>query len=169
MATIFLDMDGVVADFDGYAEPIVGFRTPGGVRYDQEGWAKISANPRVYRDLPEMKDADRLVKEVQQLAKDNGMDVHFLTAIPRQNDVPWVHWDKIKWIEQRWVDIPVFFGPYSNDKHQHCKSSDDVLIDDRPSNIEEWRAAGGKAILHTGDVIATLIDLRSLVKSISVQ
>ena len=23
MATIFLDMDGVVADFDGYAEPIV--------------------------------------------------------------------------------------------------------------------------------------------------
>ena len=169
MATIYLDMDGVVSDFDGYAEPIVGFRTPGGVRYDQEGWALISANQRVYRDLPEMKDADRLVKEVQQLAKDNGMDVRFLTAIPRQNDVPWVHWDKIKWIEQRWADIPVFFGPYSNDKHQHCKSSDDVLIDDRPSNIEEWRAAGGKAILHTGDVIATLIDLRSLVKSISVQ
>ena len=169
MATIYLDMDGVVSDFDGYAEPIVGFRTPGGVRYDQEGWALISANQRVYRDLPEMKDADRLVKEVQQLAKDNGMDVRFLTAIPRQNDVPWVHWDKIKWIEQRWADIPVFFGPYSNDKHQHCKSLDDVLIDDRPSNIEEWRAAGGKAILHTGDVIATLIDLRSLVKSISVQ
>ena len=64
MATIFLDMDGVVADFDGYAEPIVGFRTPGGVRYDQEGWEKISANPRVYRDLQEMPEADRLVKEV---------------------------------------------------------------------------------------------------------
>jgi len=165
MATIFLDMDGVVSDFDGYAEPIVGFRTPGGVRYDQEGWALISANPRVYRDLPEMKDADRLVKEVQQLARDKGMDVRFLTAIPRQNDVPWVHWDKIKWIEQRWKDIPVFFGPYSSDKHQHCKSADDILIDDRPSNIEEWRAAGGKAILHEGDVVATLIDLRSLVNS----
>ena len=169
MATIFLDMDGVVADFDGYAEPIVGFRTPGGVHYDQEGWAKISANPRVYRELTEMPDADRLVKEVCELAKAHNMEVCFLTAIPRQNDVPWVHWDKIKWIEQRWADIPVFFGPYSNDKHQHCKSPDDVLIDDRPSNIEEWRAAGGKAILHTGDVIATLIDLRSLVKSVSVQ
>ena len=110
MATIFLDMDGVVADFDGYAEPIVGFRTPGGVRYDQEGWAKISANQRVYRDLPEMQDADRLVKEVCQLAKEHHMDVRFLTAIPRQNDVPWVFWDKIKWIESRWPDIPVWLS-----------------------------------------------------------
>jgi hypothetical protein len=78
MATIFLDMDGVVADFDGYAEPIVGFRTPGGVRYDQEGWALISANPRLYSELGEMPDAHRLVKEVQQLAKENSMDVKFL-------------------------------------------------------------------------------------------
>jgi len=165
MATIYLDMDGVVSDFDGYAEPIVGFRTPGGVRYDQEGWALISANPRVYRDLPEMPEAHRLVKEVCQLAKDKDMDVGFLTAIPRQNDVPWVFHDKINWINARWPNIPVFFGPYSSDKQVHCKSSNDVLIDDRPSNIEEWRAAGGKAILHTGDVIATLIDLRSLVNS----
>ena len=169
MAVIYLDMDGVVSDFDGYAEPIVGFRTPGGVRYDQEGWELISANPRVYKDLPEMPDADRLVREVQQLARENNMDVRFLTAIPRQNDVPWVFHDKNTWINQRWPGIPVFFGPYSNDKHQHCKSADDVLIDDRPSNIDEWRAAGGKAILHTGDVIATLIDLRSLVKSSSPQ
>lgn len=162
MTTIYLDMDGVVADFDAYAEPIVGFRTPGGVRYDQEGWAKISANPRVYRDLPEMPDADRLVKEVQQLAANHSMDVKFLTAIPRQNDVPWVHWDKIKWVESRWPAIPVFFGPYSNDKHQHCKSPDDILIDDRPSNIKEWQAVGGKAILHQGDIDATLSALNEL-------
>lgn len=165
MAIIYLDMDGVVADFDGYAEPIVGFRTPGGVRYDQEGWAKISANQRVYRDLPEMPDADRLVKEVCQLAKEHHMDVRFLTAVPRQNDVPWVFYDKMKWIESRWPKIPVFFGPYSVDKQVHCKSADDILIDDRPSNIEEWRGAGGKAILHEGDVIATLFELRSLVNS----
>jgi 5'(3')-deoxyribonucleotidase len=165
MAVIYLDMDGVVSDFDGYAEPIVGFRTPGGVRYDQEGWTLISANQRVYRDLPEMPDAHRLVREVQQLAKDNDMFVAFLTAIPRQNDIPWVHWDKINWINARWPGIPVFFGPYSSDKQVHCKSPNDVLIDDRPSNVEEWRNVGGKAILHTGDVIATLIELRSLVNS----
>jgi 5'(3')-deoxyribonucleotidase len=165
MATIYLDMDGVVADFDGYAEPIVGFRTPGGVRYDQEGWEKLSAEPRLYSLLPEMPDAKRLVSEVRSLAKDKGYDVCFLTAIPRQNDVPWVFWDKINWTRQRWPEIPVWFGPYSSDKHVHCKNSDDILIDDRPSNIEEWRAAGGKAILHEGDVIGTMFELRSLVNS----
>jgi 5'(3')-deoxyribonucleotidase len=168
MATIFLDMDGVVADFDGYAEPIVGFRTPGGVRYDQEGWALISANPRLYSELGEMPDAHRLVSEVQTLAKDNSMDVKFLSAIPRQNDVPWAFWDKIKWIEARWPKIPVWFGPHSNEKCQHCRPGD-ILIDDRPSNIEEWRAAGGLAILHEGDVVATLFDLRSLVKGMSIK
>jgi 5'(3')-deoxyribonucleotidase len=115
-----------------------------------------------------MPDAHRLVSEVQTLAKDNGMDVKFLSAIPRQNDVPWAFWDKIKWIEARWPKIPVWFGPHSNEKCQHCRPGD-ILIDDRPSNIEEWRAAGGKAILHEGDVVATLFDLRSLVKGMSIK
>ena len=163
MATLYLDMDGVVSDFDGYAEPIVGFRTPGGVRYDQEGWEKISANPRVYRDLPEMTDADRLVEEVQQIARDNNMDVRFLTAIPRQNDVPWAFHDKTEWIRERWPNIPVFFGPYSHDKHVHCQPGD-ILIDDRPSNIDEWNAAGGHGILHVDyNVDATLTTLHRIV------
>jgi len=165
MKTIFLDMDGVVSDFDAYAEPIVGFRTPGGVRYDQEGWEKISAEPRLYSLLETCPGADQLVTTVQDLAEEFGYDVKFLTAIPRQNDVPWAFHDKTVWIRARWPEVPVFFGPYSNDKHQHCKSADDVLIDDRPSNVDEWLAAGGKAILHTGDVTATLINLRGLVDS----
>ena len=49
MATIFLDMDGVVADFDAYAKEILGYSTPGGKRYPVDDWAKISANPRFYR------------------------------------------------------------------------------------------------------------------------
>ena len=168
MATIFLDMDGVVADFDKYANEILGYSTPGGKRYPLEDWAKISANPRFYRHLDVCLGAELLVNKVRQLAKLYGYDVKFLTAIPRQNDVPWAFWDKIKWIEARWPKIPVWFGPHSNEKCQHCRP-DDILIDDRPSNIEEWRAAGGKAILHEGDVVATLFELRSLVKGMSVK
>jgi 5'(3')-deoxyribonucleotidase len=164
MATIFLDMDGVVADFDGYAEPIVGYKSPGGKRYNDEDWDKISADPRLYSKLPMLPDADRLVKEVCDLAKQHKMDVKFLSAIPRYNNVPWVFWDKIKWIEKHWPKIPVWFGPYSADKQMHYQPGD-ILIDDRDSNIEEWRSRGGKAILHEGDVIATLFDLRNLVNS----
>jgi len=163
MATIFLDMDGVVSDFDAYAEPIVGFRTPGGVRYDQEGWDKIAANPRLYSLLEPCPGADRLVTTVQDLAEEFGYDVKFLTAIPRQNDVPWAFHDKTEWIKARWPNIPVWFGPYSNDKQQHCRPGD-ILIDDRPSNIYEWNAAGGIGILHVNyNVDETLIKLSSVV------
>ena len=52
------------------------------------------------------------------------------------------------------------FGPYSKDKHQHCEPGD-ILIDDRSSNIEEWRAVGGIAIHHV-DFDATITALDSL-------
>mgnify|MGYP003845108133 CR=1 FL=1 len=43
---------------------------------------------------------------------------------------------------------------YANDKS--------ILIDDRPSNIEQWRASGGVGILHTSasDTIKQLKDLK---------
>lgn len=164
MATIFLDMDGVVADFDAYAEPIVGYKSPGGHRYNDEDWQKISVNPRLYSILPKCHDADRLVREVQELAKQHKMSVGFLSAIPKENNLHWVFWDKMQWVQKNYPGVPLFLGPYSRDKQNHYTPGD-ILIDDRISNVEEWRAVGGKAILHEGDVIATLFELRSLVNS----
>ena len=46
-------------------------------------------------------------------------------------------------------------GPYSHDKQKWCIPGD-ILIDDRPSNIEQWTAAGGIAVYHTGDVDASI-------------
>ena len=145
--TIYIDMDGVVSDFDSYAEPMVGYRTPGGIRYDDKDWKKISANQRLYSQLAKCPNADRVVNEVLRIANEHAYDVRFLTAIPRQNDVPWAFWDKIKWIEQYYPGIPVWFGPHSNEKCLHCKPGD-ILIDDRGSNIHEWTTAGGIGILH---------------------
>ena len=119
MATIFLDMDGVVADFDKYAKEILGYSTPGGKRYPPEDWAKISENPRFYRWLAVCQDADLLVNRVMEIAKANNYDVKFLTAIPRKNDVPWCFTDKVEWAQHHFPEIPVWFGPYSNDKHHH--------------------------------------------------
>jgi hypothetical protein len=52
------------------------------------------------------------------------------------------------------------FGPYSKDKHMHCQPGD-ILIDDRLSNVEEWRTAGGIAI-HHDNIDATLYELSRL-------
>ena len=59
------------------------------------------------------------------------------------------------------------FGPFSKDKHVHCQPGD-ILIDDRASNIEEWSAAGGVAILHT-DYDSTMTQLNQLIPQVSLQ
>ena len=53
------------------------------------------------------------------------------------------------------------FGPYSHDKHVHCLPGD-VLIDDRTSNCEDWRRAGGVAIQHRDSVENTLKEIAAL-------
>lgn len=163
MATIFLDMDGVVADFDKYANEILGYSTPGGKRYPPDDWAKISANPRFYYELDSCPNANLLVDTVTDIAKLAGHDVKFLTAIPRNNDVPWCFTDKIAWAQERWPNIPVWFGPYSNDKQVHCVPGD-ILIDDRDDNIYAWNAAGGYGLLYQNNIDHIIKELKNLVQ-----
>jgi hypothetical protein len=80
--------------------------------------------------------------------------------VPKGNDVKWAFYDKVMWAQKYYPNIPVHFGPYSVDKWHHCQLGD-ILIDDRASNIEEWRAAGGIAIHHV-DIDATLYELSRL-------
>ena len=73
-----------------------------------------------------------------------------LTAIPQKNDFPDAFQDKIDWMQEHYPGIRVHFGPYSQDKQHHCRPGD-ILVDDRTSNILEWRAAGGIGIQVTRD------------------
>lgn len=159
MTTVYIDMDGVVADFDEYAARTLGLPPSAGI-YPYDKWQKIAANPRLYRDLIKTEYADRLVEECQDLALTKEYEILFLTAVPKGNDVKWSFYDKILWAQKYFPQIPVMFGPYSKDKWRHCQPGD-ILIDDRQSNIDEWRAAGGIAIHHV-DIDATLYELSKL-------
>lgn len=161
MKTIFLDMDGVVADFNGYAKELVGYTAPG-KRYPEEDWDKIKANPRLYREIPVIEGSEYFVERVRQLANENDMPLKFLSAVPRQNDVGWVFWDKIEWVKTYFPGIPLWFGPYSRDKHVHCVNRD-ILIDDREDNIQDWTTAGGIGILHT-DFITSIQELEEVLR-----
>ncbi len=156
MKTLYLDMDGVVADFDEYAARTLGLLPSEGV-YPDDVWKKLTVNPRIYRDLKKTPYADELVTVCKSKCQENKWILKFLTAVPKGNDVPWAFYDKMTWALFFYPDIPVMFGPYSKDKHQHCRSGD-ILIDDRRSNIEEWQSAGGMGILHK-DIKSTLTQL----------
>lgn len=154
-------MDGVVADFDEYAARTLGLPPSSGI-YPDEAWYNLASNKRLYRDLIKTPYADELVFQCSAIAKRNGFDLQFLTAVPKGNDVPWAFYDKVVWAQNNFPGIPVMFGPFSKDKHVHCQRGD-VLVDDRRSNIEEWRAAGGFGILHEDyeTTKAILVDLFS--------
>ena len=67
MTTLYLDMDGVIADFDEYAFRTLGLPPSEGV-YKQEDWVKLAANPRIYRDLVKTPYADDLVAYCKELS-----------------------------------------------------------------------------------------------------
>lgn len=146
--TLYLDMDDVVADWIGTAERHLGLRFVPGERIPHKDWSKLRSNHRFYRSLPLMPHAEELVTWAKGFTQQHTMDLKFLTAIPHANDMPYAIHDKVMWAHERFPHIPVFFGPYAHDKQNHCKRRD-ILIDDRTSNIEEWRAKGGIAHQYT--------------------
>ena len=162
MPTLYLDMDGVVADFDGYAEKMLGAEHKVNDVWPYSVWQKLLENQRLYRDLDKTVEADALVEYCRYFCKIRGYNLHFLTAVPKGNDVHWAFYDKVVWVQNYYPDIAVHFGPFSKDKQVHCKPGD-ILIDDRNSNISEWQAAGGIAILHKGD-LGNTISLLAAVK-----
>ena len=162
---IYLDMDDVVADFKAYARRVL-HKVQQDEKWPQEDWLKLKDNPRLYRDLVPTPEAAALVEYCRGLRDRCGVDLMFLTAVPKGNDVHWAFYDKVLWAQRYFPDIPVMFGPFSKDKHVHC-SPGDILIDDRTSNCNEWRAAGGTAVQHRGDLNKTLAVLAEIFNEVS--
>ena len=167
MNTLYLDMDGVVADFDSHAKTLMQL-TPEEMsqalvngRYPDDKWRRILDYPRFFRDLPPMPRAHELVALARRYESELGYNLRMLTAIPKDNDFPDVFQDKIDWMNEYFPGIRVNFGPYSQDKQHHCRPGD-ILVDDRLSNIQEWRARGGTAIHVTRDYQRALDELQCI-------
>ena len=163
MRTIYIDMDGVVADFDTYVSLLlkrpIGWHNSLGDLSNEE-WVKIASEDRLYYHLSLMPDATKLVAYIKSLS--TRFYVQFLTAIPRRTTMPSAKADKQAWVDKYFPGMKMDVGPYSHDKQKWCVPGD-ILIDDRPSNIEQWTAVGGIAIYHTGDVDASIRRLNEVI------
>lgn len=139
MTRIFLDCDGVLADFDTYAEAYFGMpprqyeRQMGSNRL----WAELEAKGDFYRNLPLMADARDLVAGVEHLSPT------ILTGCPRGN---WAEKQKVAWAHEHFPGVPVITCR-SADKRDHA-SPGDVLIDDWPQHRHRWIEMGGVFISH---------------------
>lgn len=145
--TIFVDMDGVVADFDKYVLDALGrtFSHSHGPGADDEMWTFLRSRPHFYNELPPTPYAF----ELWDLVNSFGANVEILTAIPRRSTIPAAEEDKRKWINRYFgPEVKVRIGPYSKDKWKHANGKD-ILIDDRHDNIIDWRCKGNAlGLLH---------------------
>ena len=85
--TIYIDMDGVVADFNSYVSNVLGRQ----IGWDQDDlisqeWDVLAKTPNLYRHLPLIEDSVRMVELCKSFS--SRVNVEFLTAIPRQTTMP---------------------------------------------------------------------------------
>ena len=142
---IFIDMDGVLVDFQkGISELIghpLGSDNYGHSEYDRR--KQELTDKRCFRKLPPMVDYHELIGYV----KHTGLPWEILTAAGAVNRNIVVY-DKNEWIKQYVDPYVVVTCTYSGTQKAVFASKGNVLIDDRPKNIEAWEAAGGIGILH---------------------
>jgi len=139
---IYIDMDDVCADLNGYVNKTFGCDKRVGEPIQKAHWNElVSYHPRLFRDLEI--NAQFLPAFEMILRACRRGEIAFLTALPYQTHFPYASMDKVDWIREHFgEEYPVFFGPYAADKHLHCKAGD-LLIDDSAENCQQWELQGG--------------------------
>lgn len=148
---IYLDMDGVVADFDKRFRDLAGmgpkeFENKYGKNkfwdFIDEGDNKI----KFWVGIPPMDGASQLVDYVSQ------HDYSMLTAPSAKKQS---RLGKLLWIRNHTGDIfpskPQVIFKKAKEKHlvKPSLTEKDILIDDRADTISNWESAGGTGILYT--------------------
>lgn len=152
MIQVFVDLDGVLADFDTHYERCFGVRPDKAL--DNVDKRLIAGRPGFFADMPLMPDAMELWGFVSRLRR----RPIILTGVP--SDVPEAPVDKVLMVHRELgADVRVITCRPS-EKAKYCQPGD-VLIDDWEKHKKLWLKAGGKWITHTSaeSSIAQLLDL----------
>jgi 5'(3')-deoxyribonucleotidase len=140
MVQIFLDCDGVLADFNSFffqifnQDPRVAELSLGTAEF----WRRIKNHGSFYRDLPLIPDALELYHGVRHL------DPIILTGCPEGG---WAESQKVEWANEHFPGVKMITCR-SREKRRHMKPGD-VLIDDYIAYQDLWEEAGGDFIPHT--------------------
>tara|TARA_A100001391_G_scaffold192578_1_gene166929 strand:+ start:670 stop:1845 length:1176 start_codon:yes stop_codon:yes gene_type:complete len=149
--TVYLDMDGVLADFFGGVEKLYGVQHWKELTSDKTKDLKQEVINRItgtdfFATLPKFESADALIDMVKKFT---GGKFSINTSPLRGDNENSAKYKKI-WISNN-IDTPddiIVTGrkeTYAKDK---ATGTPNILIDDRPVNIERFKNAGGYGILY---------------------
>jgi deoxypyrimidine-specific 5' nucleotidase type C protein (NT5C) len=138
-ARLFLDCDGVLADFDEGARRLLGMSPRAFEAKHGRGtfWKRLANADNFYGTLPEIPDARLLFDGVKHLTPT------ILTGLPLGN---WAAPQKVDWAAAHFPGVPIITC-MARDKHKHMKPGD-VLVDDRENHRAAYEAAGVFFVHH---------------------
>jgi hypothetical protein len=140
MRQIFLDCDGVLADFDSAARALFGQHPREAEKSlgTEEFWRRIRGQKNFYRHLALMADAMQLYNSVAHLKP------IILTGCPHGG---WAEPQKKAWAREHFPGVKMITCR-SKEKFLHLEKPGDILVDDYFKYREFWVNAGGIFIQH---------------------
>ena len=148
MSKIYLDMDGVLADFFGGLEKFYG--VDHWKMLKEESILGVKGTDFFYTLNP-FETASKLVEHVKWIAWQNEMDWGINSSPLRGDKDNSAYW-KRRWLENMgWmpkVENLIFTGQKENYAVNRFDGSPNILIDDKPTNITRWIAKGGIGIRY---------------------
>ena len=136
---LFLDADGVLADFNRGARDLLGASPKEFIAAHGRGtfWKRLAKAPNFFGTLPEMADARVLFDAVKHLKPT------ILTGLPEGS---WSAPQKVEWAAEHFPGVPIVTC-LARDKHKHMHPGD-VLVDDREKHRDAYEAHGVLFIHH---------------------
>ncbi|GAA3892455.1 hypothetical protein GCM10022276_09560 [Sphingomonas limnosediminicola] len=136
---LFLDLDGVLADFDEGARRLLGMSLRAYEAKHGGGsfWKRLASAKNFYGALGEMPDAQILFDGVKHLKPT------ILTGLPIGR---WAAPQKIEWAAEHFPGVPIITC-MARDKHKHMHPGD-VLVDDRENHRATYEATGVTFVHH---------------------
>lgn len=150
---IYLDMDGVIADFFGGIETRFDVRHWKDLKWKEEVFAQL-AYTDFFDTLPCFFDGDtnlsaKIVDNVKRYAFENDIGWGICSS-PMRGDHTNSIYHKRVWLERMNFMPKVCDCIFTANKHKYAMSKVDgkpnILIDDKPENIIRWEKAGGLGI-----------------------
>jgi len=153
---LYLDCDGVLADFNKGATAALGLHPRAYEKRHGIGrfWQKLASAPDFYFGLPLIPDAMELFDAVKHL------NPIILTGLPRGN---WAADQKVRWAAKYFPGTKII-TTMARDKRDHARKGD-VLVDDQDRHRHLWEGVGGvfihrKSARDTLDALAVYFSIR---------
>ena len=155
---LFLDADGVLADFDAGVQRVLGMTPAAFIARHGQGlfWKRLATADNFYGGLGEMPDARLLFDGVKHLKPS------ILTGLPLGN---WAAPQKVAWAAEHFPGVPIITC-MARDKHRHMKRGD-VLVDDRENHRATYEQAG-VIFVHHQNALDSLRQLSTLFSSVEI-